>query len=67
MPLAEDVNLAQLATAYELSGGHIKEVVLRAASLALACGEAVSQAHLVRGAQAEYRKLGKLLPQGERR
>jgi len=35
---------------------------LRAASLAMASGESVSQRHLERSAAAEYRKLGKLLP-----
>jgi len=62
VPLAADVELAVLARQFELSGGHIKEVVLRAASLAMASGESVSQRHLERSAAAEYRKLGKLLP-----
>jgi len=57
-----DVDLPALAAQFELSGGHIKEVVLRAASLAMASSESVSQKHLERSAAAEYRKLGKLLP-----
>ena len=60
VPLAADVDLNLLAERYELSGGHIKEVVLRAASLAKAAGTAVGQQHLLRSAEAEYRKLGKL-------
>jgi len=62
VPLALDVDLPALAAQFELSGGHIKEVVLRAASLAMASSESVSQKHLERSAAAEYRKLGKLLP-----
>jgi len=60
VPLAADVDLDLLAERYELSGGHIKEVALRAASLAKAAGTAVQQRHLLRSAEAEYRKLGKL-------
>ena len=60
VPLAADVDLDLLAERYELSGGHIKEVALRAASLAKAAGTAVHQLHLLRSAEAEYRKLGKL-------
>ena len=64
VPLAADVDLEKLAAQFEFSGGHIKEVVLRAASLAMAAGESVAQRHLERSAEAEYRKLGKLLPVG---
>jgi Cdc6-like AAA superfamily ATPase len=66
--LASDVDLELLARAYELSGGHIKEAVLRAAGLALgevggvAAHAIVSQRHLLRSVDAEYRKLGKLPP-----
>ena len=66
-----DVDLDALATTYELSGGHIKEIVLRAASLAMNDGGVLTQALLVRSADAEYRKLGKLpvdsLGRGQRR
>jgi len=63
VPLAKDVNFDALAEDYELSGGHIKEVVLRAAALAWGqAGESVvSQELLIRSAEAEYRKLGKLV------
>jgi SpoVK/Ycf46/Vps4 family AAA+-type ATPase len=60
VPLAPEVDLDLLAERYELSGGHIKEVALRAASLAKAAGTAVQQQQLLRSAEAEYRKLGKL-------
>jgi len=66
-----DVDLDALAATYELSGGHIKEIVLRAASLAMNDGGVLTQALLVRSADAEYRKLGKLpvdsLGRGQRR
>ena len=55
-----DLDLDALATTYELSGGHIKEIVLRAASLAMDDGGVLTQTLLVRSADAEYRKLGKL-------
>ncbi|MDX9724701.1 MAG: ATP-binding protein, partial [Myxococcota bacterium] len=63
VPLAEDVDFRTLAEDYELSGGHIKEIVLRAAALAMGDGaaEQVSQELLIRSAEAEYRKLGKLV------
>ena len=60
VPLAQDVDIEELAKLYELSGGYIKEVVLRAASLALDKGSAVNQDLLLRSADAEYSKLGKL-------
>ena len=47
-----------------LSGGHIKEAVLRAASIAYGSKEqVVTQDLLIRSAQLEYKKLGKLAPQ----
>ena len=61
VPLDQSVDFEELAEDYELSGGHIKEVVLRAASLALERGGRVGQVDLLRSAAAEYRKLGKLL------
>jgi hypothetical protein len=63
VPLAKDVDLEHLSGTYELSGGHIKEVILRAASRAYAAGRAVAQQDFVRSAEAEYRKLGLLSPQ----
>jgi len=66
VPLATDVDLPRLAKDYVLSGGHIKEAVLRAASLALANGGRVGQHDLRRSAEAEYRKLGRLFQAGAR-
>ncbi|MDX9721012.1 MAG: ATP-binding protein [Myxococcota bacterium] len=62
VPLAAEVDLAELAATYELTGGHIKEVILRAAARAYAAGQELSHQELVRSAEAEYRKLGLLSP-----
>ena len=64
IPRADDVDLDVLADMFELSGGHIKEAVLRAASIAYGAKEQrVTQELLIRSAQLEYKKLGKLAPQ----
>ena len=63
IPRADDVELEFLAETFELSGGHIKEAVLRAASIAYGSDEkCVTQDLLLRSAELEYRKLGKLVP-----
>jgi len=62
VPLEQGIDLTKLAATWELSGGHIKEVVLRAASLAMEAGTEVTEALLARSAEAEYRKLGRLTP-----
>ena len=54
VPLDSDVDFDIMAEDYELSGGHIKEVVLRAAALALASpNPKVTQDLLIRSAEAE--------------
>lgn len=64
IPRAADVDLDVLADLFELSGGHIKEAVLRAASIAYGSKDKqVTQELLIRSAQLEYKKLGKLAPQ----
>lgn len=63
IPRANDVNLNFLADIYELSGGHIKEAVLRAASIAYASNNrVVTQELLIKSIHLEFKKLGKLLP-----
>ena len=63
IPRADDVDLEFLADIFELSGGHIKEAVLRAASIAYGSPQKiVTQDLLLRSAELEYRKLGKLVP-----
>jgi hypothetical protein len=60
--VACDVELGPLAKTFALTGGHIKEVILRAASRAFATGRPITQQDLLLSANAEYRKLGLLSP-----
>ncbi len=65
MPLDEDGDPADwdwLGESFELSGGHIRNGVLRAAMLAADAGRSVGMRHLYDAAAAEYRELGKLAP-----
>ena len=65
LPVADDLDLAFLASAFELSGGNIRNVVLAAAFEAAEDEVAVSMAHLIRATSAEYRKLGRLCVEAE--
>jgi hypothetical protein len=65
LPVTEDIDIAFLANAFELSGGNIRNVVLAAAFEAAEAGQAVSMAHLIRATSAEYRKLGRLTVEAE--
>ncbi len=61
VPLDDDVDFDVLAEHFELSGGHIKEILLRAASLALVSPQRrLTQNLLIRSCKVEYKKLGKL-------
>ena len=64
VPLGSDVDFDELAELYELSGGHIKEIILRASAIALDQAardeQIVTQALLMRSADVEYKKLGRL-------
>ena len=68
IPRDDSVDLEFLADTFELSGGHIKEAVLRAASIAYGSkDQCVTQDLLIRSAELEYKKLGKLAPMLENR
>jgi hypothetical protein len=54
--------LNRLATAAEISGGHVRNVVLAAAALAREEGREIAWADLVRGLELEFRKIGTRLP-----
>ncbi|SNS13948.1 ATPase family associated with various cellular activities (AAA) [Actinoplanes regularis] len=56
--LADDVDLDRLAALHPLSGGHIRNVALAAASLARAAGHDVDAGCIRRGLDREYAKLG---------
>jgi len=64
LPLAPDVDLARLAADFELSGGRIKNALLRAAYRAVERGGVVSQALLAEACRDEYVAAGKLTRAG---
>ena len=60
-PMSDDVDFELLAADYELSGAHIKNVVLRAASMAAQAGTAMDMDTFVRAANREYHEMGKIV------
>ncbi len=56
-----DLDFGVLARSYEMSGGHIRNAVLRAAYMAAEEGGGISQDRLRRAADAEYRALGRVV------
>jgi hypothetical protein len=60
LPRKDDVDIAFLAEAFELSGGNISSIALTAAYLAADEDRPVAMADLVRAVHREYRKLGRL-------
>jgi AAA+ superfamily predicted ATPase len=61
-PVAGDLELDELADAYAMTGGYIRNAVLRAAFLAADEGIPIEAGHLARAAQLEYEAMGKLAP-----
>ena len=65
LPVADDIDYPQLANRFELAGGHIRNIVLRAAYLAASDrAERLGMAHLMRAAEYEYRDHGMLIARG---
>ena len=64
VPLDDDdpLDLDWMAGAFELSGGHVRNAVLRAGMMAADSGASLSMRTLYDAAAAEYRELGKLAP-----
>ena len=60
-----DLDWMQLAGQYEMSGGHIRNAMLRAAYLSAEAGGGVTMTSLKRAADMEYRELGKLVREEE--
>ncbi|MEJ7602562.1 MAG: AAA family ATPase [Kofleriaceae bacterium] len=54
------LDLGKLAAEFEMSGGYIKNAVLRAAYFAADEGGAIDERHLWRAARAEYEAMGKM-------
>jgi hypothetical protein len=62
VPIAGRIDFDSIAVRYKMSGGYIKNAVMRAAYLAARSPErALSQAVLERAAQLEWEEMGKLL------
>ncbi len=59
--VAADVDFEELARRFELSGGSIKNAVLRAAFLAATEGQTITDDHMSRAASAEAREMGVLV------
>lgn len=63
-PLSEELDLPFLAQRVEVSGGHIKNIVLAAAFLAASERAPIGMSHMIRAARAELQKLGKIPMRG---
>ncbi len=64
LPTAGDLDLADLARRYPLTGGSVRNCVMRAAFLAAAEDAPLSQEYLLRAVRLEYRAAGKLSESG---
>ena len=61
-PLAQDVDLRELAVLYPIVGGLIRNASVAAGFLAAAAGTAITRHHLIRAIRREYEKSGKAFP-----
>jgi len=64
LPFAGEPDLAELARRYPLTGGYIRNAVLRAAYVAAGRGTPLSTTDLERAVRAEYLARGKVSPTG---
>ena len=60
-PLSDDIRWTWLAKTFEMSGGYIRNAVLKAAITASAAHEPISMSHLAKAAADEARSMGKLM------
>ncbi len=60
-PLSEDIRWSWLARTFEMSGGYIRNAVLKAAITASAAHQPISMQHLAKAAADEARSMGKLM------
>lgn len=58
-----DVDFAALAERFDMTGGYIKNAVVRAAAIAARAGRALQAEDLWSGAHHEYVEMGKVMPQ----
>ena len=61
-PVSEDLDFAQLACTFKISGGGIRNVALNAAFLAAEAGGAIGMSHVVRALRREFVRMGKPFP-----
>ena len=54
----DDVTFRQLARRIDLTGGHVRQITLRAAFVATAAGTRIKLAHVAHACRAEFAKLG---------
>lgn len=59
--VAANVNFAELAEAYEMTGGYIRNAALRAAFFAASAGSDIKSSHLRRAANLEMSSMGKVV------
>ncbi len=64
LPIEGEIDFHQMADRFELSGGYIRNIVLRAAYLAASDGTSLTMKHLMRAAEYEYRDHGMLIARG---
>jgi SpoVK/Ycf46/Vps4 family AAA+-type ATPase len=64
-PLGSDVDFDFLANRFNLTGGHIKNIVVNAAFLAADASDRIRMEHLLRAAKREYDKIGRPCPEAE--
>ncbi|WP_428267839.1 AAA family ATPase [Haliangium sp.] len=60
--LADEVDFAALAERFVMTGGYIRNAIVRAAVIAAHAGRAMSAQDLLTGAHQEYVELGKVMP-----
>ncbi|WP_406483138.1 ATP-binding protein [Streptomyces sp. NBC_01615] len=65
LPRADDLDLAFCADRFELAGGSIRACAVTAAYLAAESGRPLTMRQVVRAVAQEYRKLGRLVLEGE--
>ncbi|MEU7703375.1 ATP-binding protein, partial [Streptomyces sp. NPDC039028] len=65
LPRSEDLDLAFCADRFELAGGSIRACAVTAAYLAAESGEPLTMGQVVTAVAQEYRKLGRLVLEGE--
>lgn len=60
LPMADNIDFAELARRFRMSGGYIRNAALRAAFFAAEDASILTQAHIERAVKAEFTAIGKL-------